>query len=157
MSVHIDSLNISMEWWYWLILGLILILLELQNGSFLMLGLGVSAATVGIIEYIYEDSTGGIGIKFALQLIIWVILSVAYVFAWKKYIHDPRPVISDLEYKTIGIVIEDIEPHKKGKVMFDVPVVGSREWNAIADMPIKKGESVKIIEIIQQTLKVAPV
>jgi len=41
--------------------------------------------------------------------------------------------------------------------MFDVPVVGSREWNAISNVPIKKGESVKIIEVIQQTMRVAPV
>jgi membrane protein implicated in regulation of membrane protease activity len=154
--MSVNNIMISFEWWYWLILGLVLLLLELQDGSFLMLGLGVAAASVGAIEYFYED-TFSKSILFNYQLILWAFLSIAYVFAWKKFIHDPRPAVSDLEYKTIGVVIEDIKPHKKGKVMFDVPVVGSRIWKAIADVPIKKGESVKIIEVIQQTLKVAPV
>jgi membrane protein implicated in regulation of membrane protease activity len=143
-------LDISIEWWYWLVFGFILLLLELQDGSFLMLGLGVSAATVGGIEYIYS-------IKFTYQLLIWAFLSVAYIVIWKKFIHDSKPIASEKEYQAIGIVAKDIEPHKKGIVMFDTPIVGSREWKAIADMPIKKGESVRIVEIIQQTLKVEPV
>jgi membrane protein implicated in regulation of membrane protease activity len=143
-------LDISIEWWYWVVFGFVLLLLELQDGSFLMLGLGVAATSVGGLEYILD-------IKFTYQLLIWALLSVAYIFIWKKYINGTKPSIVENEYNTIGIVQKDIEPHKKGIVLFDVPVIGSREWKAIADMPIKKGESVKIVEIIQQTLKVEPV
>jgi len=101
--MSIGGLSISIEWWYWLILGLVLLLLELQDGTFLMLGLGVAATTVGGIEYLYAQVTGD-SIKIALQLLLWAFISTVYVFAWKKFIHDPRPAASDLEFKEIGIV-----------------------------------------------------
>jgi membrane protein implicated in regulation of membrane protease activity len=142
-------LDISFEWWYWLVFGFVLLLLELQDGSFLMLGLGVAAASVGGLEYILD-------IKFTYQLLIWALFSVAYIFVWKKYLNGKKPSIADSEYSAIGIVVKDIEPHKKGIVKFDIPVFGSREWKAMADMPIHKGESVKIVKVIQQTLKVEP-
>jgi len=145
-----DILNLSLAWWVWGVAGLILLFLELLDGSLVLLGLGIAAITVGVLEHFYD-------IKFVFQLLLWASLSVLYVIFWKYYIQSKKDTITNSYIGKEGIVVEDIDPINGGKVEFIMPVIGSRFWNAIADKPIKKGSKVKIVEVIQQVLKVEEV
>ncbi len=146
-------LNESILWWHWVVAGLLLLILEINTGTFILLGLGVAAVSVGLLDYIYP-------ITFTYEVLIWTALSAGYLMAWKKWMAQQN--VSDTGQSNynldmLGTVTQAIEPHKKGKVHFDVPVLGQTEWIAIADQPIEKGERVKIVEIIGQLIKVAKV
>ncbi|RUM74734.1 MAG: NfeD family protein [Sulfurovum sp.] len=143
-------LNETVIWWHWIAFGLILLILEVNTGTFILLGLGIAAISVGIIEYLHP-------ITFTYQVLIWTALSAGYLLAWKKWInekHVSETGQSNYNLDMLGTVTEAIRPHHKGKVHFDIPVLGQTEWIAIADEPIAKGERVKIIEIIGQLIKV---
>ncbi len=149
----IDFLSSHVLWWHWVVLGLILILLELLEGTFLMLGLGSAAILTGGIHYFFHP-------KITIELLIWVALSSIYIFIWKKFIHDQIKELkvgqSDSDLGEIGIVISPISKFKEGRVRFDVPVIGSRTWLAIANEDIPVGTEVKLIEIDGQYAKVSP-
>ncbi len=149
----IEFLSNHILWWHWIVLGLFLILLELFDGSFLMFGLGSAAILTGAIQYFFQ-------FKLPIQIIIWIILSFIYIMFWKKIIHDKIKGLkvgqSDSDIGEIGIVITPISKFKEGRVRFEVPVIGSREWLAIANEDIPIGKEVVLIEIEGQYAKVKP-
>jgi membrane protein implicated in regulation of membrane protease activity len=55
-----------------------------------------------------------------------------------------------------AIVIEDINPLERGKVKFNIPLLGERIWEAISqeEKPIKSGAIVNIVKIKGQILLV---
>jgi len=149
----IEFLSTHILWWHWVVFGLILILLELADGSFLMLGLGSAAVFTGAIHYFFHP-------KITIELLMWAFLSVAYIFIWKKFIHDKvegtKTGQSDSDIGEVGIVIAPITRYKEGRVRFDVPVIGSRVWLAIANEDIPVGTEVELIDIDGQYAKVRP-
>jgi membrane protein implicated in regulation of membrane protease activity len=56
-----------------------------------------------------------------------------------------------------GTVSVAIEPHRRGKVIFDSPVLGNTVWHASSDTAIAKGSRVRIVEINGQLIDVTPV
>jgi len=147
-------MGVLTEWWIWVAIGIVLISLEVTTGDFLLLGLGVGTIGVGIIEkYLNLD--------FKADLILWIVISVLYFYIWKKFIHSKiegakvgRP---DYAIGEVGLVIDDIKDLKPGKVKFEPPVMGNRIWVAVSDQEIPKGKKVKIIDILGQYIKVAPI
>lgn len=80
-----------MEWfkqilfWHWWILAGVLLILELTSPVFFFLWLGFAAAAVGFLLLVFP------GIPVEAQLVLFGILSVVAVFAWRRYreIHPP--------------------------------------------------------------------
>ena len=143
-------LNENVLWWHWIVAGLLLLILELNTGTFVLLGLGVAAASVGILDYLHP-------ITFTYEVLIWSLLSMGYLIAWKKWMAEKdvsNTGQSNYNLDMLGTVTHAIKPHHKGKVHFDIPVLGETEWFAIADNPIEKESRVKIVEIIGQLIKV---
>ena len=149
----IALLNESVLWWHWIIFGIILLILEMSTGTFFMLGLGVAAIVVGII-----DAT--VGTSFTVELSIWVVLSILAIMAWFKWFRE-NPITdsgqSNYRLDTLGIVMEDIQPHSRGKVTFDTPVLGNSSWHATAKVDINKDTRVQIVQINGQLIEVEPV
>ena len=149
----IALLNETVLWWHWIIFGIILLIAEMSTGTFFMLGLGVAAIIVGII-----DAT--IGTSFTVELSIWVVLSILAIAAWFKWFKEP-PLTdsgqSNYRLDTLGIVMEDIQPHSRGKVTFDTPVLGNSSWHATAKVDIDKNTRVQIVQINGQLIEVEPV
>ena len=145
-----NTLNEVILWWHWIVFGLILLLLELLTGTFFILTLAISALIVGIASLL-------IVISFNSELSLWIILSVVGVSIWYKWLRDKKtPKIGQSNYKfdTLGTVIEEIDPNKRGKVVFDTPVLGNTTWIATSNELIKKGERVKISQVNGQLIKV---
>ncbi len=140
-------------WWHWIILGFILLILEMNTGTFVMFGLGISAIIVGLLDLV-------LNLTFAYQILLWVVLSVVIIVSWKKWI-KPAQVSdtgqSDYNFDTLGSVIEEIHPHKRGKVTFDTPVLGNTSWLATANEIIKVGTRIKIEDINGQLITVKPI
>jgi membrane protein implicated in regulation of membrane protease activity len=83
-----------MEWlthivfWHWWILAGMLLILELTSPVFFFLWLGFSAAAVGFLLLVFPH------IPVEVQLVLFGVLSVVAVLAWRKY-REARPPTSD--------------------------------------------------------------
>jgi membrane protein implicated in regulation of membrane protease activity len=149
----IEALNETILWWHWIVFGITLLTLEMSTGTFFMLGLGVAAIIVGIID-------ASIGTSFTVELGIWMILSILAIAAWFKWFRE-EPLTdsgqSNYRLDTLGIVMEDIQPHSRGKVTFDTPVLGNTSWHATAKVDIDKNTRVQIVQINGQLIEVTPI
>jgi membrane protein implicated in regulation of membrane protease activity len=149
----IALLNETILWWHWIVFGIILLILEMNTGTFFMLGLGVAAIIVGILDTFVD-------ISFTVELSIWIVLSILAIAAWFKWFREP-PITesgqSNYRLDTLGIVMEDIQPHSRGKVIFDTPVLGNTSWHAISKVDIDKDTRVQIVQINGQLIEVEPI
>jgi membrane protein implicated in regulation of membrane protease activity len=149
----IALLNETILWWHWIVFGIILLILEMNTGTFFMLGLGVAAIIVGILDTFVD-------ISFTVELSIWMLLSILAIVAWFKWFREP-PITesgqSNYRLDTLGIVMEDIQPHSRGKVIFDTPVLGNTSWHAISKVDIDKDTRVQIVQINGQLIEVEPI
>ena len=148
----IALLNETVLWWHWIVFGIALLILDMTMGTFFILGLGVAAIIVGVIDTF-------VGTSFTLELTIWMILSILVIAAWFKWFREP-PLTdsgqSNYRLDTLGIVMEDIQPHSRGKVTFDTPVLGNTSWHATAKVDIDKDTRVQIVQINGQLIEVEP-
>jgi len=146
----IAFLNETVLWWHWIILGITLLILEMSLGTFFILGFGVAAILVGIIDNFINTS-------FTLELFIWILLSILSIGAWFKWFRT-KPITdsgqSNYRLDTLGTVIDEIKPHSRGKVTFDSPVLGNTSWHATAKVAISKNTRVQIVEINGQLIEV---
>lgn len=148
----IDFLNETILWWHWIVLGILLLGGEIVTGTFLLLGLGLSALIVGVGDWLF-------GLSFTLELLLWALLSTAVIIALKRFWR--RRDVTDRgqsrrEMDVPGTVTETIAPPARGRVTFDVPVLGSREWAAQAKVRIESGARVGIERVDGQLMLVAP-
>ena len=74
----IEFLDANVLWWHWVVLGILLLGGEVLTGTFLLLGLGVSAVVVGGVDRMA-------GLSFTMELLIWALLSTAVIVALKRY------------------------------------------------------------------------
>lgn len=74
--------------WHWWILAGMLLILELTSPVFFFLWLGFSAAAVGFLLLVIP------GLSIEVQLVLFGILSVVAILAWRKY-REVRPPASD--------------------------------------------------------------
>ena len=74
--------------WHWWILAGVLLILELTAPAFFFLWLGIAAAATGLIMLVFP------GISLESQLVLFAVLSVAAVLAWRKY-REARPAVTD--------------------------------------------------------------
>ena len=146
-------LNETVLWWHWVVFGILLLIMEMTTGTFFMLGLGVAAIVVGILDTLLSTS-------FTVELSIWMVLSILAIAAWFKWFREP-PVTdsgqSNYRLDTLGTVLEEIHPHSRGKVTFDAPVLGNTSWHATSKVDLDKNTRVKIVEINGQLIEVEPI
>jgi len=145
-----------MQWWYWIVGGVILILLELVIPSFFVLWFGLGALIVGLLLLIAP------GFPFAGQILLWTIVSVVMTVLWFR-------VFRRIKNKTrigtaegdiigeIGLLTVDTAPFKRGKVRFQRPILGAEEWPCISEAEIAIGTRVKLVSIEGSFLKVTQV
>lgn len=148
----IAFLNETVLWWHWIVLGVILLIIEMSIGTFFMLGLGLAAILVGIIDV-------QMGTSFTVELSIWMLLSILAIGAWFKWFReDPITESGQSNYRldTLGSVQEEIRPHSRGKVKFDTPVLGNTVWHATSKVDIDQNTRVKIVQINGQLIEVEP-
>jgi len=149
----IALLSETVAWWHWIVLGIVLLILEMNSGTFIMLGLGIAAVVVGIVDIMVETS-------FTTELLLWMLLSVLSVAAWFKWVKEPtvsHTGQSNYTLDTLGTVTQQIEPQKRGKVLFDAPVLGNSTWHATSKEHIAKECRVKIVDVNGQLIEVQKV
>ena len=146
----VEFLNETILWWHWIIFGLVLLIIEMNIGTFVMLGLGIAGIVVGLVDV-------SLGLSFSSQLLLWIIFSTLFIVAWFKWLRQNsshQAGQSDYGLDILGTVSEDVELHKRGKVIFDAPVLGNRTWSVTSKNKIAKDQRVKIVQVNGQLIEV---
>jgi membrane protein implicated in regulation of membrane protease activity len=76
------------SFWYWWILGLLLLILEIFAPGAFFLWMGISAGLVGLLSWLVP------GLSIEWQLLIFTIVSVITVVGWRAYLRK-NPVETD--------------------------------------------------------------
>jgi len=150
----VEFLTQTITWWHWIVLGILFIILEMATGTFIVLGFGIAAVLVGLLDLV-------IGMNILVQITLWILFSIVIITLSFRYFKDQPTVSStgqsDHGFDTKGTVTETIEAHSRGKVTFDDPVLGNTVWHASADQRLNVGDRVTIKEVNGQLIKVVPV
>lgn len=144
------------EPWHWLVLGLLLMIAEIFIPTFASLWFGAAAVIVAALSWLLP-------VPLILQVIIWLVLSVLFMFAWVKYI---KPLSVDRTKAGLGgsVIIGEtgmivVKPQAGvlGLVRFNVPIVGADEWSCRTnDEAVEVGDRVVVTDISGNELIVAP-
>jgi len=137
-------------WWHWIIFGIVLVTFEIFISTFLMLGLGLAAIIVGLIDNLFN-------ISLEIQLSLWIVLSLLSIFIWFKYLKDTTIQMVGQSNYTLnmeGVIQKAILANGRGKVKFDTPVLGNTIWHATSKHDIPINSRVKIVKIQGQLIDV---
>ncbi len=131
-----------LDYWHWLILGLILITIEMLVPSFFALLIGLAAIVTGGMVYFYP------ALSWEYQTIIFAALSIINVVAWQRfYLRNPiatdDPLLNRRGEQYIGRVITLQAPIEDGhgKIRID-----DSTWK-VSGKDCPAGTKVKIIDL----------
>jgi len=143
------------EPWHWLVLGFVLLIIEMFVPTFASLWFGAAAIIVAALAWLLP-------ISVSVQVIIWLVLSAAFLVVWFKFI---KPLSVDRTKAGLGgsvivgetgMIIVSPQPDHAGVVRFSVPIVGAAEWMCrTTGEVIAVGERVVVTDIIGNELIVS--
>lgn len=144
-------------YWYWLVFGMILILLELAIPSFTIFWFGLGALVVGILLLLAP------GVSLTWQVLVWVIASAAFTIFWFKVL---KPRMTDRTKAGISreavlgetaMVTRIPEGERRGEIRFSVPILGSDTWSFICAEDVAIGDRVMVQDVSGNTMMVKKV
>lgn len=142
-----------MEWWYWIVGGLGLVLAELATATFFIVWFGLGALLVGLVALFAPD------LSLTAQVILWVLASLAMVFAWFRVfradqVNTRAGTAAGDVIGEVGLLVSGVAPFAKGSVRFQRPVLGADEWVCLSDESIAAGERVRVVSVEGSFIKV---
>ena len=145
------------QWWYWIVAGFFLIGLELIVPSFTIIWFGLGALAVGVLKLLWTD------LPIAGQIMLWSAASLSFTAMWFKYLR-PKNNRTNPDMPKEGIVGEigtivrgTDDSYGRGIVMFRIPVLGADEWSCYAEEILHVGDTVRVMDVEGQVLKVAKI
>ena len=138
--------------WLWIYAGAALMLLELIAPGFILCFFGLSAATVGVLRFVFGEA-----FTLTWQLATFSVFSVLYIVILRRYLKRVF-VGGKVETKTdfdnesvgrVGKLTAAIRPPLTGRVM-----LGDSEWTAESERPIEVGADVRVVAQQNLTMKV---
>ncbi len=148
----LEFLSTVLQWWHWIIIGIIFFIAEIMTFTLIFIGFGITSILVGIIDLLFK-------IDINLELSIWGLLSILSISIWYRFfkiktVSNTGQSNSMTDMK--GIVIEDINPLERGRVKFNIPLLGERVWEAVSktEESIKKDAIINVVKIKGQILLV---
>ncbi len=144
----------TIEWWYWAVGGMLLILLELAIPAFFVFWFGLGALLVACVMLVVGN------VSLTTQLVLWSMASLAMVALWFRVFNPKRhkTLIGTAAGEVIGevgLLVGKVEPFQRGKVRFQRPILGAEEWACVAEETIAAGERVRLVSVEGSYLKVA--
>lgn len=141
-----------MEWWVWILLGLVLFLTELVTpGGFYFIFFGIGAVVVGVL--------GGFGAAGPgwFQFILFSVLSVVTLWLFRGKLlklTEGKPTVDvDSLVGETAVASDDIGVNGYGKVE-----MRGTSWNAhnIGEKPLRRSERARVERVEGLTLFVCP-
>ena len=139
-------------WYHWLILGMLLILGEMLLPSFTLLWFGLAALLTGLLLLLLPS------IGLSIQLLFWAMASIGFTVLWFKFF---KPTMIDKTKAGIskeavtgetGLVIRAPYDDVRGIVRFSMPLLGADEWEFICNQECKVGDRVEVVDVTGNTL-----
>ncbi len=84
-------MEIDVVFWYWWIAAVFILGIEMLSPGFLFLWMAISGFIVGLLVLVFPS------MDLQIQLLIFSVLSIISVFAWKRYM-TAHPVKTDHPY-----------------------------------------------------------
>lgn len=149
------SLGFTVLYWHWLAFGMILIFSELFIPSFTIIWFGLGAIVVGLLAWL------GFHPELEWQLLLWILFSIAFTFAWFRWI---KPLSQDktkagLARETFlgerGLLTKTpAESGARGECRFSVPILGSDTWPCVLIGEANVGDTVIVTDVLGNTIQV---
>ncbi|TCL31488.1 regulator of protease activity HflC (stomatin/prohibitin superfamily) [Azotobacter chroococcum] len=116
-----------MEWWHWVVGGIVLILLELAIPAFFVIWFGLGALLVAGVLLLAG------ALSLTAQLLVWTLSSLAMTALWFGVFRPGRQTtrIGTAAGETIGevgLLVSAVAPFERGRVRFQKPILGAEEW-----------------------------
>ena len=150
-------MEFAIEYWHWIVFGIVLMLSEIFIGSFFIFWFGAAAVVVGLLILPLPD------VSPTAQLIIWAVSSASFALAWFKLVKPlnvdktKAGLSKEALVGEIGQVLQIPSGDKRGKVRFPAPVLGSDEWLIISHDTISIGDRVSVVDLSGNALIVEKV
>ena len=142
----------ALDYWYWLVFGMILIIAEIFIPSFTVFWFGLGAIAIAIISMLLPIQA------LTTQLLIWAAASTLFTFLWFKIFRPHvinRTKSSGSKEAVLGESGDVIKPpldRQPGIVRFSIPILGSDEWPFTCEEEVAFGDRVVIKDIFDNTL-----
>jgi membrane protein implicated in regulation of membrane protease activity len=141
-----------LEWWHWVVLGLCLSIAELAVPAFFMIWFGIGAVGVGLLLLLAP------GLALEMQLLAWAVASGVLVAVWFRcFCPKTRTRVGTSAGSVageVGILINELPPHARGRVRFQKPILGADVWECYAEQHLAAGERVRVIAVEGNFFKV---
>jgi membrane protein implicated in regulation of membrane protease activity len=143
----------TIEWWHWAVLGIVLITTELALPTMVLIWFGIGALFVAAIH------AAAPALGLTLEIAVWIVCSVVSMALWFKVLEPARhkTLIGRASAQIVGevgMLTSDVAPFQNGKVRFQKPLVGTDLWVCMADEAIKSGARVKVVSVEGSVLKI---
>jgi membrane protein implicated in regulation of membrane protease activity len=147
-------MTITILWYYWLILGMLLLIGEMLLPSFTLLWFGLAALLTGLLLLLIPT------LALSGQLLFWAAASIGFTVLWFKFF---KPTMTDKTKAGIsreavigetGFVIKVPYDEIRGTVRFSMPLLGADEWEFICNQDCKVGDRVEVVDVSGNTLVV---
>ncbi len=140
-------------WWHWLVLGLLLVVAELASaGGFYIIFFGIGAIVVGLLASF--DLAGPLW----MQLFLFSLISVVSLLFFRRPLlkrlqMEPQSPPVDTIVGEIGVASEDLLPGKVGRVE-----LRGTPWSArnTTSSPLARGARCRVIRVDGLTVDVEP-
>jgi membrane protein implicated in regulation of membrane protease activity len=144
------------EWWYWIVAGICLIGLEMLVPSFTIIWFGMGALVVGVLKVAWPS------FPMAGQILLWSVASILFASVWFKYLKPKNRTHAGMSKEGIvgesGIIIRGTEDsYGKGIVKFRISILGADEWTCYSEQILHVGDTVRVLDIEGQILKVTKI
>lgn len=146
-------MTLTLLWWHWLVIGLLLVLAELATaGGFFVIFFGIGALIVGILAGF------GVADQLWVQMLLFSVISVSSLvlfrsrmLAWIQL--DPQRPEVDTLVGEIGVVNDEVAPDGIGRV----EVRGSA-WSArnVTRAVLPRGTRCRVVRVDGLMLEIEP-
>jgi membrane protein implicated in regulation of membrane protease activity len=142
-----------MDYWWWLLIGAAMIVLEILAPSFVLIWFGIAALITGILAYWVKGLAPQLGLFALFSTISFAIGWFGILRHWK--LKTGAGQSKEAVFGETGIVASvKAGDFPSGKVRFQVPVLGDDVWEFICDESLAVGDRCSIVDVLGSKLKV---
>ena len=138
--------EIAVNYWFWLSLGLVLVIVEMIVPGVFFLWFGIGAFATGIIAFFVK----GIAIRYLTA--IFGVFSLIAVFLGRRYVKplmEKNNGLNDGNSKYAGKTVKAESGFENGMGRV---FMGDTVWEAQCDSPVKGGDSLKVVSVKDSVL-----
>jgi membrane protein implicated in regulation of membrane protease activity len=143
----------ALEWWHWLVIGLVLIALEMAaSGGFYVIFFGVAALAIGALRLL--DVAGPLW----MQILLFVLLSIGALMFFRRPMMrwlqlDAAPGDVDSLVGETALALDEIQPGAIGRAELRGSVWTARNR---ATVLIRQGQRCTVVSVDRLTIFLEP-